>query len=113
MNYTARVTITCRTITGNDSGVPSITPVAVLTDAPCAISPLSAARVTEAFGQGADVDVSREYRFLYLPTWLATLPAPGRALTDYRFSLTGDEWQAQAVVHDDEHSRFLLWRTNP
>ena len=114
MNYTDSVTVTRRTVTGTPDGTVSIAPTVVLTDTACAVSPVNAAQLAEAFGAGTlPLDVSKERVFLYLPTYSATLPEAGHALSDYRFEVSSwsdATWQAEAVLRASDYARFLLWR---
>ena len=58
----------------------------IVTDAVCAMSPVNAAQLAEAFGAGTlTLDVSKKRNLLYLPTYAASLPETGHALSDYRF----------------------------
>jgi hypothetical protein len=114
MNLCDWVSVTRRTVTGASDGLVSIAPTVVFSGVRCALSPVNAAQLAEPFGAGAlRLDVSKERAFLYLPTYAATLPEPGHALSHYRFAVSSwsdAAWQAEAVLHTPDHARFLLWR---
>jgi hypothetical protein len=114
LNLTSMCDITRRGLgeIDSDTGLPSIAPVVVYSNVRCAFTLLTAAEHAEIWGDGGQpTETTTTKAHLVLPAWIPDL-LDGYKLADYRFTVDGTDWFAEAVKAQPDWTSPLVSQHN-